>query len=365
MSQGSLVVPTSGTVSGLTMAQDMNTALDALATSNSGASAPANAGGGAEVGQLWLDQSGSQPVLRMYDGGVWQPIGTLNASDHQWEPPIGGGAASLASASTVDLGSIPQSFVTITGTTPVTSFGTSLPTGVAKIVKFAAAMVLTYNATSMMLPTGASILTSAGDTAVVVALGGGNFEVVAYQPAAGAIPPGFGGPYYGGAVPSGWLLCSGVAVSRTTYAALFAAIGTTYGVGDGSTTFNLPDERGRVSVGKDDMGGTAANRITTGGSGINGTTLGASGGAETHVLSSAEMPVHNHGVNETPHSHTYNYENAAGVAGGSGATVSAYNAVTATATTAVSTGITIQNTGGGGAHTNVQPLLVVNKIIKY
>lgn len=56
-------------------------------------------------------------------------------------------------------------------------------------------------------------------------------------------PPGFGGPYFGGSVPSGWLLCNGAAISRTTYSRLFTAIGTTWGGGDGSTTFNLPDGR--------------------------------------------------------------------------------------------------------------------------
>lgn len=62
-------------------------------------------------------------------------------------------------------------------------------------------------------------------------------------------PPGVVVPYAGASAPTGWLLCDGSAVSRTTYAALFSAIGTQYGVGDGSTTFNLPDIRGRVPVG--------------------------------------------------------------------------------------------------------------------
>lgn len=56
--------------------------------------------------------------------------------------------------------------------------------------------------------------------------------------------------FAGTSAPTGWLLCDGTAVSRTTYAALFAVISTVYGVGDGSTTFNLPDGRGRVNVQK-------------------------------------------------------------------------------------------------------------------
>ena len=61
--------------------------------------------------------------------------------------------------------------------------------------------------------------------------------------------------------PDGWLLCYGQAVSRTTYAGLYNVIGTTYGAGDASTTFNVPDMRGRFPLGQDDMGGTSANRV--------------------------------------------------------------------------------------------------------
>lgn len=85
------------------------------------------------------------------------------------------------------------------------------------------------------------------------------------QDAVGAlvtIPSGMLAPFAGTTAPSGWFLCYGQAVSRTTYAALFTAIGTVYGIGDGSTTFNLPDLRGRTVAGQDDMGGTAASRLT-------------------------------------------------------------------------------------------------------
>jgi microcystin-dependent protein len=80
-------------------------------------------------------------------------------------------------------------------------------------------------------------------------------------------------------VPSGWLLCDGSAVSRTTYAALFAAIGTTYGAGNGSTTFNVPDLRGRTPVGADPTGVNLPD---------NHPALGATGGAETQTLTPAE-----------------------------------------------------------------------------
>lgn len=91
-------------------------------------------------------------------------------------------------------------------------------------------------------------------------------------------------------VPAGWLECYGQAVSRTTYAELYAAIGTTYGVGDGSTTFNLPDLRGRSIFGEDDMGGTSADRITSAVAGFDGDTLGATGGAQSYKLLRTDLP---------------------------------------------------------------------------
>ena len=96
------------------------------------------------------------------------------------------------------------------------------------------------------------------------------------------VPTGVVNPYAGATAPAGWLLCFGQSISRTTYSTLFTAIGTTYGSASG-TTFNLPDMRGRVVAGQDDMGGTAASRVTTAGGGLDGVTLGAAGGSQTHT----------------------------------------------------------------------------------
>ena len=95
-------------------------------------------------------------------------------------------------------------------------------------------------------------------------------------------------------VPDGWLLCSGLAVSRVAYSGLFTIIGTTYGVGDGSTTFNVPDLRGRAPYGKDNMGGTASNRVTNAVSLIPATTLGAVGGDQNMHLHTHIQNAHYH-----------------------------------------------------------------------
>jgi microcystin-dependent protein len=161
-------------------------------------------------------------------------------------------------------------------------------------------------------------------------------------------PTGVVLPYAGSAAPNGWLLCYGQAISRTTYAKLFAAIGTSFGTGDGSTTFNVPDTRGRVLAGKDDMGGTAASRLTSGGSGVNGATLGAVGGAETHTLSTTQIPAHTHGMTQAMPAIT----NGAG------------SINRASSNTADKASGTSDSTGGGGAHNNTQPTMVFNHIIK-
>lgn len=103
------------------------------------------------------------------------------------------------------------------------------------------------------------------------------------------LPIGIVLPFAGSTAPSGWALCYGQALNRNTYAGLYGIIGTQYGSGDGSTTFNLPDLRGRVAAGRDNMGGTAASRLSQGVLGGNPTALGASGGAEAVSTQTASL----------------------------------------------------------------------------
>lgn len=171
---------------------------------------------------------------------------------------------------------------------------------------------------------------------------------------ASILPAGVGVDGYFTSAPSGWLMCDGSAVSRTTYANLFAAIGTTFGNGDGSTTFNLPDVRGRVNAGKDDMGGTGANRLTTAGSGVDGDTVGAVGGSEF-------MQEHEHNLTDPGHTHTLTHAIAVqGNGGGAGWLNGSDNSPS---TSSATTGIIIDAAGTGDSQ-NIQPTIVCLKLIK-
>lgn len=129
-------------------------------------------------------------------------------------------------------------------------------------------------------------------------------------------------------VPTGFLECDGSAVSRSTYSALFSAIGTTYGSGDGSSTFNLPNMQDKVQVGKS-----------------SGKALASTGGSETHTLTTSELPSHLHSDG----------------GGGSGSFVSEGGIG---GMSSAKTGGNTGNTGGGSAHSIMQPYIALLYIIK-
>jgi microcystin-dependent protein len=116
-----------------------------------------------------------------------------------------------------------------------------------------------------------------------------------------SIPLGAMLPYTGTTAPnSAFVLPFGQAISRTTYATYFSLVGTAYGAGDGSTTFNVLDMRGRAPFGQDNMGGSAANRITVAGGNWDGTQNGGAGGAQNRTLSTSQVPNLNVSVSGTP-----------------------------------------------------------------
>lgn len=143
--------------------------------------------------------------------------------------------------------------------------------------------------------------------------------------------------FFGGSTPpAGWLFCDGAAVSRNTYSELFAAIGTTFGAGDGTATFNLPDFKGRVAAGLD---------LTQ----PEFDTLGEKGGAKTHTLTIAEMPSHTHTVKGYSGVDDLNFTGLNGAFAAADATTP-FDQQTA-------------STGGGAAHNNLQPYTTVHYII--
>ena len=204
--------------------------------------------------------------------------------------------------------------------------------------------------------------------------------------------------------PGGYLLCNGSAVSRTTYAALFAAIGTIHGAGDGSTTFNLPDLLDRFVVGAGASYGVAGQ----GGSAVQTTTVSVA----AHALTVDELPAHSHGVNDPGHGHgvsdpghdhavsdpghthalNANVDNngpyVAGRAfgtdpgnleivnastGGAATGVGVNGAATGIGVDGAATGISLQNTGSGDAHahgasavntTNLPPFYALCFLVK-
>lgn len=174
------------------------------------------------------------------------------------------------------------------------------------------------------------------------------------------LPPGSITMHAGASAPSGWLPCDGAAVSRSTYAALYAIVGTAFGAGDGSLTFNLPDLRDRFPVGT----GTTYSRADT-------------GGAATHTLTTAEMPAHTHTATSTVtdpgHDHYglfYSYGEAGNDGGATTGNDSASNSNnsqnlgTTTDTTGITVATTIASTGGGFPHNNLPPYIGLAFIIK-
>mgnify|MGYP003134949635 CR=1 FL=1 len=286
---------------------DLNNALAAIATNNSGSSAPSTTYGGL----WWFDTSANLLKIRNAANSAWVTVGEFDVANSRFK--LISDSLKAASAGGIDI----------------------FDSSGAKILDLAVASEATAQA------------------------GTNNTEIMTPLRVAQAVPlpSGMITPYGGTSAPANWLLCHGQSLSTSEYASLHTAIAFTYG-GSGSA-FNVPDLRGRVIAGQDDMGGSSANRLT---SPINGDTLGAAGGSQSHALTLAETAAHNHFLlADAEAADSYptasQYVAKKGVWGGN-------NNYQASGT---ATGATLglsSTAGSSTAHPNVQPTLILNYIIK-
>jgi microcystin-dependent protein len=230
---------------------------------------------------------------------------------------------------------------------------------------------LIIDAASGPTPVPPGTLIAGGVYSAVYYNSGNNWRLKDFYQLPFVVPIGGMIDYFGTSAPSSnFVFPYGQAISRLTYAALFAITGTTYGIGDGSTTFNIPDLRGRIVAGKDDMGGSAASRlsgasITTGGA----TTLGGSGGAETKTLVTANLPAYTPSGSVSQASGTVPVQGGGNTGGSIVTTGAGYGTNTGGAATLPLTlsSQTFTGTPQGGTSTAfplLPPTLIANKLLR-
>ena len=218
--------------------------------------------------------------------------------------------ADIGSSSALTLGT-DGNYFDVTGTTTITSINTKAIGFIAKL-HFDSAVQLTHNGTSLVLPGSVDYTTVPGDEIEFIEYDTGNWRMTSILKNAtltNSVPIGMMAPFAVSAAPSGWLICDGSAVSRTTYAPLFAVLGETYGNGDGSTTFELPDMRGKFMRGLASGSANDPDRAsrTDRGDGTTGDNVGTNQtgqyASHTHTLNNATTILSDTGA-------TVNYEPA-------------------------------------------------------
>ena len=234
----------------------------------------------------------------------------------------------------------------VTGTTTVTSIPAT-QAGTLLYYRFTGAgLNVTYNATSMITQWGVTYRTIPNEILCFLSLGSGNYTCWTLN--GPKDPPGATLTFNGTALLAGYLEEDGAAVSRTTYAGLFSKISTQHGVGDGSTTFNVPLSYGLAEINLD-VGNTVITAASLNGG--NAVTVGGKGGAQTVVLAAADMPAHDHPASLF----------SATLGGAS--QVSTYGVSNTLSATPLTSHVASQ--GGNGAHSNTQPWIVKKKCIRF
>src|SRR5258708_5177363 len=294
--------------------------------------------------------------------GANNDITSLGALSTPLTPTQGGTFAFLGSTST---GSANAQLVTVT--TPATGFSLTLGYKVSFTVGVSNTQATTLNisgrgALNVQRHTTQGLHSFVGGEfvsgfRVTVEYNGTFWELVDNRP----VPIGSALDFPLGGCPAGTVAATSQAISRSTWTALFALIGTNYGAGDGSTTFNVPDYLGRALYGQDVNVGGLANRITGAGGNFDGTVVSAAGGSQN----SNGVGSHNHGIPDPGHIHTEQTTN--GVAGattrvGTTAANQAGDAASNSVTVSATTGISVNTTGG--SYTVLGPAIITNKCIQ-
>ncbi len=388
MSQASYNVPTGGSFSMVTFAGLMNGAYNALASQSSGASAPANGPGNApQEFQTWFNTTNvAVPSLNIFDGVNWDFVGALDVAGSNWLPKMGGGMITLASSPTVDVGGHGENFITISGSVTITSFGANATVGQEKKVQFSGQLQLTYNPAAIITPGLVNITTNAGDNCTVVYQGAGVWIVFGYSRgsfAAGfSLPTGatFWTPSANVSI-SGAVRCNartlGSAASGATelasatasnlYAFLWNNLSNTAAPvsgGRGATaaadfaankTIGLPDMRGNVPAGLDDMGNSAASRLTSLTMSPDGITPMATGGSQSLTFLQANLPSINWSVTDPGHNHTYSIAVTSGNQKPAAGGTAPFDTLNGTVTGTSTTGISVASGGSGTAMKILQP----------
>lgn len=221
--------------------QNAITDLNRLFTANTGSSQPFTCNQTSYIGNVWIDNSTTPYTFKVCDGTSWVPVYYLDTSNHIVTPPTGRGACqSIVAATTTDLGSVPQSCISVTGNSSVsiTSLGSSAKAGDIKVLVFQGTNTLVYNATSLILPNGVNATTAAGDTWLFESQGSGNWTAVSHvglTPTTATAPPGTGtnvSSTLNAAATSTTVTADGYVVCTALSG------GTCYNLGNYSQTFN-------------------------------------------------------------------------------------------------------------------------------
>jgi len=294
--------------SGANFRTDLNNHLAALASTSSGASEPSTR----FANQLWVDTTNNLLKIRNEDNDAWITLFQLNQSTDVAE----------CHTDTVDTNAIQNDAVDVNKIGAAAVDATALASNAVTSAKISAGAVLTAGI---------------GDGQVTTAKLASGITTITGEIRMWAT----------GTAPTGWQLCDGTQLNRTSESALFAVIGTTFGVGNGSTTFHVPNFQGRLPIG---VGTSSATGATA-------WALAEAGGEETHTLTTAEMPAHSHAELFNTGSGSNNSGDYPFGRDDSGQNVRGDS-------TNDNSAVSNQNTGGGNAHNNMSPVMGINFIIK-